>query len=90
MGSEQIEDSFFYIQCTDADGDLVLWWKPKCSGYTSRIEEAGLYTRDEAAAIKRARGTDIPWPVSQIEKVARRYVHVDALHELKAAMRERG
>lgn len=28
-----------------------LWWKPNQRGYTQRVEEAGLYTLDEAIKI---------------------------------------
>ena len=38
------------------------WWRPNSQGYTTKIEAAGRYDRDEAIAISRGRG----WPATGI------------------------
>lgn len=52
-------------------GNCVLWWGPNRCGYTSRVEEAGIYSREEAYAQRKSRKTDIPWPRDVVMKAAK-------------------
>lgn len=60
----------FYIWCSDVEGDHALWWKSNRNGYTTALDDAGLYSVGEASRIAAIRGTDIPVP----ESVARSLV----------------
>lgn len=57
----------FYIQDTrQYHGNAVVWWGPYGRGYTSRIQEAGLFSKEEALKICE-RKTDVAWPRSYID-----------------------
>lgn len=47
-------------------GEVVLWWKPEGAGYTRFLDEAGIFTRDDA--LSRARPAEnvhaVPFPVA--------------------------
>lgn len=64
----------YYIRDMTATGDLCLWWRPDRCGYTTDLDQAGVYSEDEANKIARIRGTDKPYPVESVSAVARRVV----------------
>jgi hypothetical protein len=81
LAKKQAADSasdLFYIQDTRPPyiGDCILWWRPDACGYTTDLEEAGLYTADYCKGL---RDTDKPWPQQLIEKAATRHVRADSL-----------
>jgi hypothetical protein len=52
----------YYIQDTrNYVGNCMLFWRKNHSGYTPNINEAGLYTEEQARRICRNRSTDIAW-----------------------------
>ena len=58
LTNEQLEqEQLFYIQCTEEFGreGSVLWWKPNSRGYTLELNEAGLYTKEQAESICKVR-----------------------------------
>lgn len=70
----------YYILCRESpQGDDALWWRPKGSGYTVRVDDAGLYTEEEAARIERIRGTDIAVPADVVREAAVRVVPVGSV-----------
>lgn len=75
-GYEPLEG--YYIQYTKQFvGNSVLWWRPNRGGYTSDIDQAGIYSAEEARRIERRRdGTDKAWPRSVIDRIISQ--HVDA------------
>lgn len=56
-GDNESEDKASWAVYTRAHGrgGLRLWWKPRGSGYTTNVHEAGLFTREEAERIQRTR-----------------------------------
>lgn len=60
-------------------GNSILWWGPKRSGYTTNVDEAGRYSKDEADHIHRHRPTDRPVELSIVETCITRHVTGDAL-----------
>nr|WP_313269016.1 hypothetical protein [Stenotrophomonas geniculata] len=67
--------NLFYIQDTrQFVGNCPMWWGPNGSGYVTRLDEAGRYTEQEAIRQNRTRETDIPWPCSEIDALARQTV----------------
>lgn len=45
----------------------MLFWRKGNSGYTTNINEAGLYTKEEAQSINSNRSTDIPWEENYVK-----------------------
>jgi hypothetical protein len=45
----------------------MVWWRKENSGYTSNIDEAGIYNEIEALKISENRNTDIPWNKEYID-----------------------
>lgn len=71
---------YFYIQDTrQYVGNCVLWWCPNSGGYTTQIDEAGLYTEEEANKICSNRNTDIAWPQDVVEKSIVKHVRIERL-----------
>lgn len=78
-----MKEELYYIQDTrQVVGNCALWWKSKRCGYTTDIDEAGLYSQEEAFSIAAGRDTDKPWPKSIIEKHIVRHVRVECLHRM--------
>ncbi len=48
----------YVIECTEHPGELALFWRPNRAGYTTRLDEAGRYTRQKAEAQARSRSID--------------------------------
>jgi len=61
----------------------ALWWRPKRSGYTNDVAEAGRYTQEEADSIASTRGDDFPVSLADIDTVlkVRQVVSVEDNHE---------
>lgn len=45
----------YVIETLEHNGTLALWWKPSRQGYTTNLDEAGVYSLAEAEAIERLR-----------------------------------
>lgn len=68
-------EPMFYIQDTrQFVGNCPMWWGPNGSGYVTRLDEAGRYTEQESIRQNRTRDTDVPWPCSEIDALARQTV----------------
>jgi len=70
----------YYIQDTRSFvGDSVLFWRPDGSGYTIKIDRAGLYTEADAKRICRNRDTDKMIPEDVVKRAATLQVTADDL-----------
>ncbi len=56
-----IQDSRQYV------GNDMLWWGKSGKGYTTRLEDAQVYTLEQAQTTHNGRDTDIPWLKSYID-----------------------
>ena len=76
-------EKLYYIQdARSTVGNCVSWWRSNSCGYTIKIDEAGLYSEEEAFRINRNRKTDIPWLKEIVDKCIVRHVCLDDLHKL--------
>lgn len=62
------EEMYFIQDTRTMVGNCMLFWAKESKGYTTNIDEAGLYTLEEAIS---KRNTDRPWPASLIRKLAK-------------------
>lgn len=81
MRDRAVSDKF-YILCIHKElprSDLALWWKPDCRGYTTDLDQAGVYTAEEVEVLQRTtlrllkEGVscmDVPIPVARVRAVA--------------------
>lgn len=66
--------SKFYVQDKrDYVGNCILWWRENGAGYTTNIEDAGVFTED---TLPKNRETDVPWPKKYIDEHLRKTVDV--------------
>jgi len=62
-------DQQFYLQDNRSYiGNDMLWWAKDGKGYTTSLDMAEIYTKDDALSQHRCRETDIPWPKSYIDR----------------------
>lgn len=76
----------YLIRCIDQAGqqEMALWWRPERRGYTTSIDEAGRYTREEAEAQARARDIDFAVPLSMARALASAVVRAEKSTDLAA------
>lgn len=73
---EQPQDTvdLYYLQDarhSSMVGNCPSWWRPDSCSYTTNLDEAARFTLEEALAIHRRRGTDVPWLCSEIDLLRR-------------------
>lgn len=61
----QLQDTMYYIQYGYI-GNAICWWGENSRGYTSDINKAGKYTKEETEKIIQ-RPEDIAWPCDYID-----------------------
>jgi hypothetical protein len=60
-----MKEKLYYIQ-NGYVGNAILWWGKESRGYTTDINQAGKYTKEEAKRIIQ-RPEDIAWECSHID-----------------------
>jgi hypothetical protein len=76
------EEKFYIRDSRQYVGNCILWWRHDRNGYTTSLDEAGQFSKDEADLICQARDTDMAYPVYMIDEVAERHVDHQDLPEL--------
>lgn len=59
---------------------LLLWWGPNRCGYTTRLDEAGRYSEEEAKRQDARRDTDVAVPLSRAQATAVAVVSAEDWH----------
>jgi hypothetical protein len=72
---EEPEELFYIRDTRSYVGNCVLWWRAGRNGYTTNLDDAEQFVREEAEKICSERDTDVMYPVSKMENIAR--LHVD-------------
>ncbi len=81
----------FYIQdARQYVGNSVLWWRHEGQGYTTDMDQAGLFTEERVRALPRK--TDVPWPKEVVNAIVSRHVDMQKLpdRERLSAIKEVG
>ena len=77
----------FYLQDNRSFvGNDILWWAKDGKGYTTDIDKAEIFSRDDAVRQNQCRETDIPWPKPYVDRRTRPAVdmqYVDIKEALK-------
>ena len=77
--SERGETADHYIlDSRTTVGNCALWWRPNGQGYCCNLDDAGLYTREDAES---HRDTDIAVPRAVAEQLVVRHVRLDHLRQ---------
>jgi len=75
----EVSEPLFYIQDRRSIvGNCVSWWRPNGGGYTTELDEAGLYPASKARGL---RDTDVMVAKDVAESLAVRHVRADRLRE---------
>jgi hypothetical protein len=81
LGLQALDDGLYYLQDKRTYvGNCPMWWVKDGNGYTTRLDTAHRYTKDEAFAQHRMRETDIPWPCNVVDPLERPTIDVQDLH----------
>jgi hypothetical protein len=76
------EEQYLILHTFTVNGDCAVWWGPDHRGYTTDIDKAGRYTKEEADAIYSNRPRlDKPILWSKVEPLIVRHVHIDKVRE---------
>lgn len=69
---------YYIIDTRTVVGNCALWWCPDGKGYTCNLDDAGLYTRQQA---KSHRETDVAVHREVAERLVVRHVRLDHLRQ---------
>lgn len=76
-----MSEQLYYIWSGGYSGDALIWWGKDSRGYTSNLDNAGKYTKDEAKRIcSNSDRREMAFPVEYIDGNAHRAVwqsHID-------------
>ena len=64
MGKKGKDEYYLQNGCV---GNAMLWWRKNCAGYTTDLNDAHVFTKEEAVRQNRERGEDVPWLKSDID-----------------------
>lgn len=81
-------ETHFYMQ-NGVSGNAIMWWAKGRSGYTTDIERAHVFTKEEAIGQHRTRIEDKPWPKGYIDQRLKSFVDSQQCN-LKEALRGTG
>lgn len=68
---------YYILDARSCVGNCALWWRPNGGGYTCELDDAGLYTLDDASSNSEHH---IPIHRSIAERLAVRHVRWEPLH----------
>lgn len=75
-------DELYLLKTSGFVGNSLLWWRQGCAGYTTDIDKAHRFMKEEAEKIvNSSQGENEMYPLSIIERVATRQIHTDHLYE---------
>ena len=78
------EQEQYYLQESETIvGNCMLFWRKDRKGYTTNLDEAHIFTREEAQAQQRCRETDIPWPKKLLDSMSERSVNIQRVRRDK-------
>ena len=76
-------DKYYLQDSRQCVGNAVLWWQLG-GGYCCSIENAELFTKEEAINQNKSRETDIPWPEKYIANRLKTIVDMQCINSKEA------
>jgi len=73
----------YYIRTEGFSGNSLIWWRPNSGGYTTDLNKAGKYTKEEAENICRKSQTETAYECEKVDNhptAIFRTAHADYLH----------
>lgn len=85
--SDETEEGFYILSTKYSEGDYMTWWRPNNAGYTTRLDDAGVYTAEQVKAhpgyYNNGERTEAI-PVSEVLKHVVRVVSMDSYSDLRS------
>ena len=60
-------DRLYYIRTEGYSGNALIWWRPNSQGYTSNLDKAGKYTKEEALSIYSSSNTELAYLCEKVD-----------------------
>ena len=79
-----MEDLYYLQDSRGYVGNDVLFWAKGSAGYTTNIDKAELFTKEQAMLQNKCRETDIPWPEKYIRNKTRPAVDMQYINRNEA------
>ena len=78
------EEQLYYVQDErQYVGNCMLWWCPDGKGYTTQIDEAGLFTAKE---VRGMRESEVGWPKEYVEAHIVQHVRRDNMRHKESTI----
>ena len=86
--SDDTEEGFYILSTKYSEGNYLTWWCPNNAGYTTRLDDAGVYTAEEVKAYpgyyNNGEDTEAIL-VSEVHKHVVRVVSMDSYSDIRSA-----
>ena len=79
--SRLYEEKYYIRDSRQYVGNCLLWWRKDKCGYTTNLDDAGRFTKEEAEKICLNRDTDVMYLVDDIDNIAERHVDSQRLEK---------
>lgn len=84
-----MSDEYYLQDSRNCVGNDMLFWAKDCKGYTTDLNKAHVFTKNEALEQHQCRETDIPWPKDYIDEKTRPAVDFQYV-SVEEALRDTG
>jgi len=92
-GTEQYEatksnQEYYYLWNGGYVGNAMLWWRKGGAGYTTNLDEAHKFTKEEAMNYQKARNSDIPYLCAHVDDKSIRIAdsqHIDYKFSIRSS-----
>jgi len=82
---DEAPEAYYLQDSRSFVGNSMVWWGKGKSGYFCGLEDAHVFSKEDAFAQHKSRSTDIPWPKQYIDGLASRHVDIQKVSH-KAAL----
>ena len=77
------EDQYYIQERRSTVGNSILWWRPNGAGYTTKIDDAGVYSPEYAYSQHECRSSDVPWLKSYVDSKSVRHVDSQRVNRIE-------